>query len=121
MKIIKIESSNHKMLNPKTGEIIIDEEGLKESPSLIAYWVDEVIREPGIYNDELKQTWKDFVIKYEEEEDDFPDFEALYSFLEKYESADWIVYEITLSGIACGPYSTTAWHVVNKDVVVEEI
>ena len=40
MKIHEIESSNCKMYNPITGEIIIDEEGLKEtnSNSLLGGW-----------------------------------------------------------------------------------
>jgi len=120
MKINEIESSDCKMYHPKTGEIIIDKEGLKETDSLIAYWVDEILMEPQIYNETLRKSWEYFVAKYEEEEDDYPYFDDLINFLKNYKSSEWIVYEITISGIACGPVSTTVWHVVDKDVVVEE-
>lgn len=88
---------------------------------LIACWVDMVVEEPEINNESFKADWETFAAKYEEENKGLSDFDILDKFFEEYDSFDWVVYEISNGGISCGPGSGTAWFVVDKDIIVEEL
>jgi hypothetical protein len=41
-------------------------------------------------------------------------------FLMEYDNPNWIVYECTFSGMACGPVSTTVYYVVKSDTIIED-
>lgn len=119
MEIYRLDSSNYKMLNPTSGEVIVDEECADNATSLIAYWFDDSIDNPVINNETLKTAWDAFVGN--QDDGNFLYWEDLIEFLETYDSPGWIGYEITSSGIACGPVSYTVVYIVEKDVIVEDL
>jgi len=121
MKFINLDYSEYRMYNPVKNEVIIEEDCDDDAESLIAYWFSEVFDEPLIKDDLLRSSWEEFSAKYEAENDDTPGYEELEKFLSEYDAAEWIVYIICSSGIACGPISNTGWFVVDKDTLVEEI
>lgn len=121
MEIYRLDSSNYKIFNQSSSETIVDEECDDNAKSLIAYWLDDSIESPIIKNETLKTGWEAFVIKFKQDDGNFLYWEDLITFLEEYNSPEWIGYEITSYGIACGPVSYTVVYVVDKDVIVEEL
>lgn len=121
MIIYNLDYSEYKIFNPVTNEVIVDEECNDDAISLIASWLDGYMSEPVINDAKLQEAWEAFVERHEEDNGESPYWEHLYKFLEEYENPEWIGYEITSYGIACGPISSTMLYVVDKDVVVEEL
>lgn len=121
MEIYSLDYSNFKMFNQGTGEVIVDEECDDNAKSLIAYWLDDSVDNPIINNNTLKSAWEAFTERYKVDNDESPYWEDMIQFLEEYDTTEWIGYEITSSGIACGPVSYTVVYVVEKDVIVEEL
>jgi len=117
MEIIYLEFLDYKMYNAKTGEVIMDESCDDTSESLKGLWVDTVFDVPIIKDEKLLEKWNQFLEIFDNGDYDFEDFTI---FLDEYDDDDLIVYEIC-NGIAYGSDSSTAWFVVDKDVVVEEI
>lgn len=109
------------MFNQTSGEVIVDDECDDHAKSLIAYWLDDSIDNPIINNETLKTALETFVEKSNQCNGNFFYWEDLIKFLEDYDQPEWIGYEITSSGIACGPVSYTVVYIVTKDVVVEEL
>lgn len=124
MKIVQYEPemSVDRMYCPSTDEVIFApnyEEINESAEAFIAYWHGEVLDEPEIKDEKLKSAWGKFLEKWSES-DDFDIFEAVEKFLKNYKNDDWIVYECTFYGMACGPTSTTVYYVVKADTVIEE-
>ena len=110
------------MYNPSTSEVIVDEECNDDAKSLIGYWLGGFLDEPHINNETLKLAWEAFVGKSNIDiAHSLYSWDALGKFLEEYDNPEWIGYEITSSGIACGPISFTEVFIVDKDVIVEEL
>ena len=103
MKIEHYDTSDYRILNPVTGEFILDEQCNDNADSLIGYWLDEVFREPNLKNEDLKRSWEAFEEKYETESEYIMELEDLVRFLDEYDNPNWKVLEITSHGIACGP------------------
>ena len=121
MQILDLELDHFNLYCPATGEVILEDcEPINEDAlALKGYWIDEVISEPFIKDEALQQAWDAFVEKYEEENDDFPDYEEIEAFLVNYPELNWVIYKITTHGMACGPVWSTVWHVVDMNVVKE--
>jgi hypothetical protein len=97
---------------PATGELICGPEEMNEkAKSLRGFWVSEVLDEPVISDANLKQAWHDAV-----KEAEGADSLILEKFLREYVAPNWCAFEVTTSGIACGPVSTTAWFVLDLDI-----
>jgi hypothetical protein len=65
----------------------------------------------------LSKAWDSFIEQYEVANQDFSEFSASEQFLVNYPEPNWVIYKITSHGMACGPVSTTVWHVVHMNVV----
>ncbi len=120
MKIVKCEpNDDEKLFCPSTGEVIFGpeiEEINVTAEAFVAYWHYEVIGEPVINNEDLRIAWDDYYGKYLETYEGYYEiWEALMNFLDEYNNPEWIVYECTFSGLACGPVSYTVWYVVKSD------
>jgi hypothetical protein len=110
------------MVNPTTCELIVEEECNDDAKSLIGYWLGGFLDEPHFNNETLKAAWEAFVENFYRDNSGTPFcWDALDKFLEEYDNPAWIGYEITSSGIACGPISFTEVFIVENDVVVEEL
>jgi hypothetical protein len=121
MIIYNLNYSEYKIFNPTTGEVIVHHDCDDDASSLIAYWINGIIDEPLIKNEELNKAWETYVDKYKKDNDIYPGYEELYKFLEGYDNPEWLGFEITSNGIACGPVSFTVVYIVDKDVIVEEL
>ncbi len=119
MQLLNLELDHFNLYCPSTGEyILLEDEGVNEEAlSLKAYWVDEVMGEPFIKDGDLQKAWDAFVENYEKENDDFPDYTEIETFLVNYPEPNWVIYKITTHGMACGPICSTAWNVVDMNVV----
>ncbi len=126
MKIIECspDMPTDRMYCPSTDEVIFapyyDEinDGAK---AFIASWHGEVLEEPIIEDAKFEAAWNDIYKEWNAEEDPELDiWELLEKFLLEYENPDWVVYECTFYGMACGPVKTTVYFVVKADTIIEE-
>ena len=122
MKIIKKETrESFELYNPITKKYVMNEKVYEKSDDFIGYWIDEVFREPYFKNTVLQTAWEEFESDYVTETEYHMELEDVEKFLQGYENDNWIVYEITTYGMACGPTSNTVWFVVNKEIIYNEI
>jgi hypothetical protein len=122
MEIYSFDYSNYKMSNLHTGEVIVEEECNDDAKSLKGYWIGGFLNEPIINDKALKTAWEAFVENFNKDNLGTPFcWDALDKFLEGFNNPSWIGYEITSSGIACGPIDYTVVYIVDKDVIVEEL
>lgn len=121
MIINNLDYSEYRIYNPRTGEVIVDEECNDDAKSLIGYWLDGFIDKPVINDRKLLAAWEDFIVRHKEDNCESPYWEHLYKFLEDYDNPEWVCYEITSCGLACGPICSTVVYIVDKDVIVEEV
>ena len=124
MKIIQCspEMEVDRMYCPSTDETIFApyyEEINEDAEAFIAYWHGDVLDQPEIKDVRLKSAWEKYFEKWNET-DDIDIFEAVEKFLKKYKNEEWIVYECTFYGMACGPTSTTVYYVVKSDTIIED-
>lgn len=111
------EMSVDRMYCPSTDEVIFApdyEEINTNAEALIAMWHTYELSEPIIKDKKFLDAWERFY------EGGFLMIEELEQFLSKYKNDEWIVYECTFYGIACGPVSETIYFVVKKDTIIEE-
>jgi len=111
-----------RMYCPSTDEVIFApgyEEINENAEAFIAYWHGEVLDQPEIKDEKLLAAWEKYYEKWDELMEEFDPFEIVEKFLEGYNNDEWIVYECTFYGMACGPVQTTVYYVVKKDTVIE--
>lgn len=108
MKIFEIDLSHETFYCPVTGMCLqTDTEGFAdEVPSVMGYWIGEVVEEPMIKDENLQEAWDMFLENGSS--DSLP-----AKFLSGYNNPNWVVFELTTSGIACGPMSSTIWYVID--------
>jgi hypothetical protein len=108
MKIIELNLKHENFYCPVSGMCLQDETMgyADEAPSVVGFWIGEVVEEPVIKNAKLEAAWEVF------HRNDRLSFQ-LTTFLSKYQNDDWVVFELTTSGIACGPLSSTIWYVID--------
>jgi len=123
MQIIELRLSHFNLYSPANGEAIANEEiGFNvDAKSLVGYWMDEVIGEPFIRNNEFASKWEELVAEKEEELEDYLDYyEALEIFLKDYPCPTWIVFKITTGNKAGGPGDETLWVVIDMETGTDE-
>lgn len=108
MKIFEIDLPHETFYCPVTGMCLqTDTEGFADDvPSVMGYWIGEVVEEPIIKNSVLEEAWQKFT-------GDGDLSCRLTEFLSDYDNPSWVVFELTTSGIACGPVSSTIWYVID--------
>lgn len=125
MKLFEYEPySSEAMYCPSTDEDIFapDMEEIGENAeAFLGYWHHEFLDQPVIRDKDLKETWEKFYSAYQKkEENDFGFYETVSNFLKTYENPEWIVYDCTFSGMACGPISYSVLYVVKADTIFED-
>lgn len=125
MEIIEYEPySSEAMFCPSTKEDIFapDMDYINdEAEAFMGYWHHEVLDQPTIKDAGLMKAWENYCERSMSENEDYFDWhEGLLKFLQEYDNPNWIVYECTFSGIACGPISFTVWYVVKSDTIFED-
>ena len=111
-----------RMYCPSTDEVIFapDYEEINEgADAFIAYWHSEVLDEPCISDEPLEKAWNEYYEKCGKTLGITEKWETVEKFFNEYENPEWIVYECTFHGMACGPTSTTVYYVVKADTEIE--
>jgi hypothetical protein len=110
MQIIQLELSHDNFFCPATGQRITGPQSYEASPAQVGMWIGEIITEPEIASPELDAQWT----RYEEQlsDDGGVDIE---NFLRSLNMPNHVCFEITTSGMACGPVSSSVWYVINMD------
>ena len=122
MNYNELELDHYNFFCPVTGVQILGESHCDESVrSLKAHWVNEAMDEPVIRDPGLEAAWAQFLEEFEQDEDGgFLMCDDLKKFLTNYVAPNWSVFEITTSGMSCGPTSSTVWLVIDLNVDVDE-
>jgi len=118
MQIIELELSHYNLCSPVNGEpISTEEEGINEdAKSLMGYWMDEIMGDPYIKDDDLKLKWEEMTRDKEETLQGYTDYyEALETFLKEYPCKTWIVFKITTGAPAGSPRDETTWFVIDME------
>lgn len=117
------EMSVDRMYCPSTDEVIFApgyEEINENADAFIAYWHGEVLDQPEIRDPKLLEAWEKYFEKWDELMEESDPFEIVEKFLKSYRNPNWIVYECTFYGMACGPTSTIVYYVVKKNTIIQE-
>ena len=110
MQIIQLELDHDNFFCPVNGQRITGSQSYEASPAQLGMWVDLVIDEPEINSPELEAKWQHYVEQLAED-----DFTVMAEFFEAIDLPNHVCFEITTSGMACGPVSSTAWFVIDMD------
>jgi hypothetical protein len=110
MQVIRVELEFGRVLErfhcPLSGQRILYEEDFQPSPAMCGAWADFDISEPMHLTDKIRDAWEQFSANG----DDIWD-KGIRGFLEELQSDALVAFEITTSGMACGPVSSTVWMV----------
>ena len=112
MVIIQLDLSHDHFFCPVTGQRITGPQTYEASPAQAGMWIGEIIDDPEITSPELEAKWKHYEAHVSEE-----DGIEIEAFLESVELPNHVCFEITTSGIACGPCSSTVWYVIDMDYI----
>lgn len=110
MQILKLCLEHENFFCPVTGQRILSDDEYNPSSATVGVWVDEVIDDPMDLSPEMKAFWSEYVAGMSE--DDGYEIEVFLSSIDK---PNWVAYEITTSGMGCGPMSSTSWKVIDMD------
>ena len=115
MKYIKLDLSHDNFYCPATGVHIQGNNHFEpEASSLKGYWISDVgLEEPAFNDKKFEDGWATFSKKFSDDEG--IGWEDLEKFLNEYDEPNYVAFEITTGGIACGPISSTVVFVINMD------
>lgn len=114
MQLIDLKLDHYNLFCPTTGQQILSEDDFNdEAPSFIGYWLDDFMTEPTIKNEKLKKDWDEFYTGFTNLNNREPDFEEIEKFMINYPEPNWVIFKITNHGIACGPFASTVYKVLN--------
>lgn len=122
MQIIALELDHLNFFCPATGEQILSPTDCnEEAASLKGYWVDEVLYEPFLKDEQLKKDFEAFMQYHEEQEEYFSlGFKELEHFFTEFDAPNWVVFKITTRGIGCGgPMCSTVYKVIDMNTLSE--
>ncbi|MDA7624712.1 hypothetical protein N8697_00920 [bacterium] len=116
MKYIKLDLSHDNFYCPATGTHIQSKDHFEPvSSSLKAYWISDVgLDEPAFDDAKLEEAWATLSAMLNENNEGI-DWEDVEKFLDNYDQPNYVAYEITTGGIACGPVSSTVVFVIDMD------
>jgi hypothetical protein len=115
MQRIELELDHHNFFCPVTGEQIMSEEDFTPSPALKICYIDDLF----VYvSDDLRPllTSKGIDVNEDPLYVDWDDFKAIQDELT---SNEFVMFEITNHGIACGPVSNTSYFCIDMNFVPE--
>ena len=108
MQVIQLELDDWHFFCPLTGQTVFHDDGQPNAPTLCGGWCHEVPDEPVYLAEELKPLWQKYLAAQEAAEDllDIP------AFLRSVELPNWVAFELTTRGMACGPVWSQEWTVL---------
>jgi hypothetical protein len=116
MQIIKLERDDWNFYCPATGRPVFTDEGEPNTPAFRGGWCHEVPEEPLHLAEELQPSWESH-LQAQMAADEGAD---VVGFLRSLERPNWVAFEITTFGMACGPVSSTTWTVLDLSVGEED-
>ncbi len=107
MQEIHLELDHLDFYCPVTGKHILSEEDSESSPATAFIYIDDIGEFSGIRPDLLKlyEEKCDFYPENDEDEDDLNPIDRFMKLLK--DTPNLVVFNITTSGVACGPVSNT--------------
>ena len=109
MQLIQLERDDWNFFCPATGQPVFKETGEANASTVQGFWGHEVPDEPELLCDELKAHWFAHVA-IQDAADEGVD---VVGFLKSIDKPDWVAFEVTTCGIACGPVCSTTWTVLD--------
>ena len=109
MQIIKLERDDWNFFCPSTGMQVFKDDGEPNTAALRGTWCDEVADEPMHLAEELQPLWHAYLERMELEEEGVD----VVVFLNSVDQPNWVVFQITTCGMACGPVWSTSWTVLD--------
>jgi hypothetical protein len=109
MQIIELERNDWNFFCPATGRPVFTDDGEPNTPALRGSWCHEVPEEPMHLAEELKPLWEQH-LDSQAAKDEGAD---VVGFLQSLDRPNWVAFEITTCGMACGPVWSTAWTVLD--------
>ena len=105
MQLIQLEQEDWNVFCPSTGQLVFNDTGEPKASTVRGVWCHEVPDDPELLCTELQAHWA-----IQDAADEVVDVVA---FLNSVDHPGWVAFEITTSGFACGPVSTTTWTVLD--------
>jgi len=109
MKIIELNLSHDNFYCPVTGCHIQGNQHFEPSPAMTGGWHSDIIDEPLIVTGLLKTKWEEYIEKIETKDECID----IIDFLNSVNSDSLVCFEISTSGVSCGPFATTVWFVID--------
>ncbi len=105
MQIIELERDDWNFFCPATGRPVFTEDGEPNTPALRGSWCHEVPEEPMHLAEELQPLWQEHL----DAQAAIDEGADVVGFLRSLERPNWVAFEITTCGMACGPVWSTTW------------
>ena len=109
MQLIQLERDDWNFHCPASEMLVYQENGEPAAPSFRGGWCHEVPTEPMDLAKELVPLWEAYVSRQAEIDGDVD----VAEFLRSVDLPNWLAFEITTCGMACGPVWSTAWTVLD--------
>lgn len=109
MQIIELERNDGNFFCPSTGMKVFHDDGEPLAPSLRACWCAVEPSEPIHLDEELAPQWEAH-LESQLHADDGPDVVA---FLQALQRPNWVAFEVSSFGMACGPVWSTTWTILD--------
>ena len=103
MQLIQLERDDWNFFCPATGQPVFKDTREPNASTVRGFWCHEVPEEPELLSAELQPQWAAHVA-IQDAADESVDVEA---FLRSVDKPNWVAFEITTCGFACGPVSST--------------
>jgi hypothetical protein len=116
MQIIELERDDWNFHCPATGRLVFSDDGEPNTPALRGSWCHEVPDEPMHLAEELQPLWQAHLEAQAAARDDAD----VVGFLRSLERPNWVAFEITTFGMACGPVWSTTWTVLDLGEASEQ-
>ena len=108
MQLIQLELDDWNFFCPVTGLKVFNDDGKPNAPTFRGGWCHEVPDQPIHLDDLLKPLWQSYL----EAQLAAEDTANIPAFLRSVVLPNWVAFEITTCGIACGPVWSQEWTVL---------
>jgi hypothetical protein len=109
MQLIQLERSDGNFFCPATGRPVYGEDGEPNTPAFRGSWCDDLPEDPLHLTEDLSLLWE----AYLEAQEAISAPVDLVAFLRSVDQPNWVTFEISISGMACGPVWSTTWTVLD--------
>lgn len=109
MQLIQLEKDDWNFFCPASGKQVFTDDGEPNTAALRGMWCGEVPDLPMHLAAEIEPLWQAYLESNEVEEEGID----VVAFLVSVDQPNWVAFEITTKGMACGPVWSTNWTVLD--------